>query len=193
MPSSKLNQVPSGRRAVVIGGVRTPFVKAFAEFLKLDTIALGAAAVRGLLERYPVPRASIDAVVWGGVILPGLAPNVGREIALDLGLPASAEAMTVTRACASGLQAVTLAAAAIERGDADVVIAGGSDSTSNAEIKLPQKLVHAAAPLLAGKRTAGDVVGLLAQLLPLSEILPRAPRIAERTTGKLMGEAAEEM
>ena len=88
MPSSKQNKVAKGRRAVIVGGVRTPFVKAFAEFLKLDTIALGAAAVRGLLQRYPVPRAEIDAIVWGGVILPGLAPNVGREIALDLQLPA---------------------------------------------------------------------------------------------------------
>jgi acetyl-CoA acyltransferase len=184
---------PSPRRAVVVGGVRTPFVKAFAEYLKLDTIALGVAAVRGLLERYPVPRAEVQSIVWGGVILPGLAPNVGREIGLDLGLPAEVEAMTVTRACTSGLQAITLAAAAIERGEADVVIAGGSDSTSNAEVKLPQKLVHAAAPLVYGKATPGDVLGVLAQLLPLSELLPRAPRIAERTTGKLMGEAAEEM
>ncbi|HET6282368.1 MAG TPA: acetyl-CoA C-acyltransferase [Polyangia bacterium] len=193
MPSSTKNKVPRGRRAVVIGGMRTPFVKAFAEFLKLDTIALGTAAVRGLLDRYPIPRREIDAVVWGGVILPGLSPNVGREIALDLRLDAHVEAMTVTRACASGLQAVTLAAAAIERGEADVIVAGGSDSTSNAEVKLPQKVVHAAVPLLYGKPTPSDVLGMLGQLLPLSEVLPRVPRIAERTTGKLMGESAEDM
>ncbi|HXI59068.1 MAG TPA: acetyl-CoA C-acyltransferase [Polyangia bacterium] len=183
----------SGRRAVVVGGVRTPFVKAFAEFLKLDTIALGAAAVRGLLARYPVPRAEIDALIWGGVVLPGLAPNIGREIVLDTPLDPGVEAMTVTRACTSGLQAITLAAAAIERGEADVVIAGGSDSTSNAEVKLPQKVVHAAAPLIYGKPTPADILGVLAQMFPLSEVLPRVPRIAERTTGKLMGESAEEM
>src|SRR6185369_5793118 len=68
------------RRAVVIGGVRTPFVKAFAEFMRLDTIALGAAAVRGLLDRFPIPRREIGALIWGGVILPAYAPNVGREI-----------------------------------------------------------------------------------------------------------------
>jgi acetyl-CoA acyltransferase len=193
MPSSKDNQVAKGRRAVVVGGVRTPFVKAFGDFLKLDTIALGRAAVRALLERHPVPRAEIDALVWGGVILPGLSPNVGREIVLDLQLPPAVEAMTVTRACTSGLQAVTLAAASIERGEHDVVIAGGSDSTSNAEVKLPQKLVHAAVPLMYGKATPGDVLGMLRQLVPLGEVLPRAPRIAERTTGKLMGESAEDM
>lgn len=181
------------RRAVVVGGVRTPFVRAFAEFLQLDTIALGCAATRGLLERTRVPHHAIDAIVWGGVILPGLSPNVGREIALDLRLPASVEGMTVTRACASGLQAITTAAAAIERGDADVIIAGGSDSTSNAEIKLPQKLVHAAAPLAFGKATVGDVVGLLSQMMPITDVLPRMPKIAERTTGQVMGESAEEM
>ncbi|MCA9673629.1 MAG: acetyl-CoA C-acyltransferase [Kofleriaceae bacterium] len=181
------------RRAVVVGGVRTPFVRAFAEFLKLDTIALGCAAVRGLLERTGVPHRELEAIVWGGVILPGLSPNVGREIVLDLKLPASVEGMTVTRACASGLQAITTAAAAIERGDADVIIAGGSDSTSNAEIKLPQKVVHAAAPLAFGKATPGDVLGLLSQMMPITEILPRMPKIAERSTGQVMGEAAEEM
>lgn len=193
MPVSKTNKVPKGRRAVIVAGVRTPFVKAFSEFLKLDTIALGVAATGALLTRTGIDRREIDSIVWGGVILPGMAPNVAREIALDLKLPTAIEGMTVTRACASGLQALTLAAAAIERGEAEVVIAGGSDSTSNAEVKLPQKVVHAAAPLVLGKATPGDVLGVLAQLMPISDILPRMPRIAERSTGQVMGEAAEDM
>lgn len=187
------NQVSPDRRAVVIGGVRTPFAKAFAELMRLDTIALGTVAVRGLLERFPVSKREIDALVWGSVIFPSHAPNVGREIVLDAQLGAAVEAMTVTRACTSGLQAITLAAASIERGEADVVIAGGSDSTSNAEVKLPQKLVHAAAPLVFGKPSPSAMLGVLSQLVPFSELLPRAPKIAERTTGKTMGEAAEDM
>jgi acetyl-CoA acyltransferase len=183
----------NGRRAVIVGGARTPFVKAFTDFTKIDTIALGAAAVAGLLDRTGVARSAVESIVWGGVILPGTAPNVGREIALDLRLDPGCEAMTVTRACASGLQAVTLAAAAIERGEADVAVAGGSDSTSNAEIKLPQKVVHALAPLALGKPTPGDYLGVLSQLLPLGELLPERPRVAERTTGEVMGEAAERM
>jgi len=186
-------QPKQGRRAVVVGGVRTPFVKAFTDFTKLDTIALGSAAVRGLLDRSGIARRDVESIVWGGVILPGAAPNVAREIALDVGLDPACEGMTVTRACASGLQAVTLAAAAIERGEADLVVAGGSDSTSNAEIKLPQKVVHALAPLALGKPTTANYLGLLAQLMPLREILPERPRIAERTTGEVMGEAAERM
>jgi acetyl-CoA acyltransferase len=180
-------------RAVIVAGARTPFVKAFGALTKVDTIGLGAAAVRGLLKKTGLGHKDIGSIVWGGVILPSGAPNVGREIALDLRLDPSCEGMTVTRACASGLQAITLAAAAIERGEAEVVIAGGSDSTSNAEIKLPQKVVHALAPLALGKPTPAAYLGALAQLRPLSEILPQRPRIAERTTGEVMGEAAEKM
>ncbi len=193
MSASRAAGAAPRRRAVVISGVRTPFVRAFKELIKLDTIDLGVAAAGALLERTGLDRTTLDGVVWGGVIFPGTAPNVGREIVLDLKLPPSVEAFTLTRACASGLQAITSAASAIERGDADVMIAGGSDSTSNAEIKLPQKVVHALAPLALGKPKPADYLSVLSQLMPLSEILPQRPRIAERTTGQLMGEAAEEM
>jgi acetyl-CoA acyltransferase len=183
----------ASRRVVVVAGVRTPFVKAFGQLMKVDTIGLGVAAVGALLERTGIARKEIEGIIWGGVILPGASPNVGREIALDLRLPPSVEAMTVTRACASGLQAITTAAAAIERGDADVMVAGGSDSTSNAELKLPQKVVHALAPLAFGKATPADYLGVLAQLWPITDILPKQPKIAERTTGEVMGEAADKM
>ncbi|MCB9613971.1 MAG: acetyl-CoA C-acyltransferase [Sandaracinus sp.] len=183
-----------GRRAVIVAGVRTPFTKAFGALLPLDTIGLADAAVSALLERTGLPRREIESVVWGGVILPSGAPNVARELALDLRLGAGVEGMTVTRACASGLQAVTLAAAAIERGEADVVLAGGSDSTSHAEVKLPQKAVHALAPLAFGKAKGWrDYLGVASQLMPITEVLPKMPKIAERTTGEVMGEAAERM
>ncbi|MEE2758179.1 MAG: acetyl-CoA C-acyltransferase [Myxococcota bacterium] len=182
------------RRAVIVGGVRTPFVKAFKEFIELDSIDLADAAVKGLMDRYAVPRDAVDSIVWGGVILPSAAPNIAREIALDLGLPSRVEGMTVTRACASGLQAVTLAAAAIERGEYDCAIAGGSDSTSNGELKMPQKFVRTVGPVvMGGKATPADYLQLVAQLAPFTDLLPRMPKIAERTTGQVMGEAAEDM
>ncbi len=183
----------NGRRAVIVGGVRTPFLKAFTEFMELDTIALGVAATDALLRRFDVPRQEIDGMVWGGVIFPPTAPNLAREIALDLGLPAGVEGMTCTRACASGLQAVTLAAAAIERGEADLMIAGGSDSTSCAQVALPLKVTHAFAPLALGKPGPADYLAALSQLTPITDLLPRQPKIAERTTGEVMGEAAERM
>ncbi|GAA5087662.1 acetyl-CoA C-acyltransferase [Nocardia iowensis] len=183
----------AARRAVIVSGARTPFVRAFTGYTRMDSIALADAAVRGLLERTGLPGAQVQAIVWGGVILPSAAPNIAREIALDLRLDPGCEGYTVTRACASGLQAVTSAAAAIERGEYDIMIAGGSDSTSNAEVKLPQKVVHAAAPLALGKPKPKDYLSAVAQLAPFTDILPSRPKIAERTTGEVMGESAEKM
>ena len=183
----------SKRRAVVVSGARTPFVRAFGSYLHYDAIGLGEKAVRGLLSRTGLPWDEIDSLVWGGVILPGGAPNVAREIALDVGLPHSVEGFTCSRACASGLQAVTLAVAAIERGDADVVIAGGGDSTSNAELKMPQSLVRKVGPVaMSSKSGPMDYFRLLGKL-GWRDLVPRQPRIAERSTGQLMGEAAEDM
>ena len=181
------------RRAVIVSGARTPFVRAFTDYTRMDSIALADAAVRGLLERTGLPGGQVQAIVWGGVILPSAAPNIAREIALDLKLDPGCEGYTVTRACASGLQAVTAAAAAIERGEYDIMIAGGSDSTSNAEVKLPQKLVHAGAPLALGKPKPMDYLSALRQLAPFTDLLPARPKIAERTTGEVMGESAEKM
>ncbi len=183
----------NGRRAVVVGGVRTPFLRAFTDYTKLDTIALGVAAAGGLLKKSGLRHKDIESIIWGGVILPPVQPNIAREIALDLRLDPSCEGMTVTRACASGLQAVTSAAAEIERGHADVIIAGGSDSTSNATIALPSKVVHAMAPIALGKPTTQDYIDLVGKLMPISDILPRQPKIAERTTGEVMGQSAERM
>jgi acetyl-CoA acyltransferase len=180
-------------RAVIVAGVRTPFVRAFTSFTRLDSIALADAAVQGLLDRTGISPSEIEAITWGGVILPSHAPNIAREIALDLKLGHGCEGHTVTRACASGLQAVTTAAAAIERGEYDVMIAGGSDSTSNAEIKLPQKAVHAIAPLALGKPGMKDYLKVVRQLAPFTDLVPRQPRIEERTTGEVMGESAEKM
>ena len=64
------NAAQKKRRAVIVGGARTPFVKAFTDFVELSTIDLGVAAVRGLLERAGLPYKDVEAIVWGGVILP---------------------------------------------------------------------------------------------------------------------------
>lgn len=191
-PKSKAAAKPA-RRAVIVDGVRTPFVRAFGEFLEMDTIELGKAAVLGLLAKTRLDRKLVESVVWGGVILPQGAPNLAREIALDLGFRPEAEGMTVTRACASGLQAITLAVNAIERGEADVVIAGGSDSTSNAALQMPRSFMRKVAPVAMNKKAGvADYFGVLAKLSP-KDLVPTSPDIRERSTGELMGESAERM
>lgn len=181
-------------RAVVVAGVRTPFLRAFGAFTRLDTIALGAAVVRELLRRTELKAEEIDGVVWGGVIFPSTSVNVGRELVLEMDVPRTIEATTVTRACTSGLKAITQAVAAIERGEADVLIAGGSDSTSNAEVTMPPSLVHKAAPVvLSGKAGVKDYFRLMTKLSVRRDLIPKRPSIRERSTGELMGEAAERM
>lgn len=185
---------PAPRRAVVVGGARTPFVRAFAEYTDLDTIALGVLAVRGALDRLGLSGDEVQALTWGGVILPPGAPNVGREIVLDAKLPASIEARTTSRACASGLQAIADAVHMIERGECDVAIAGGSDSTSNAALTLPPTLIRKVGPVVMNRKSSMmDYLGLVGKVSPRKDLLPRQPQVAERSTGELMGEAAERM
>jgi len=181
-------------RAVIVAGVRTPFLRSFGAFTRLDTIKLGVAAVQGLLQRQPLEWSELDSLVWGGVVLPSASANIGREIAIDAGLPPSVEAATVTRACTSSLYSVTTAAALIERGEAEVVIAGGGDSCSNAELNMPQSLVHKAGPVFMSRRSGMlDYLKLLTRLHPTRDLLPRQPSVRERSTGELMGESAEKM
>lgn len=180
-------------RAVIVGGKRTPFFKAFGPLVELDAIALGTTAVRAMLNGLGLASPEVDAIYWGTVIIPPASPNVAREIALDCLTP-GADAMTVSRACASGLQAITSAVAAVERGDADVIVAGGSDSTSNAAIALPSGFIRKMGPVLMGSKAgAGDILSAAASLNWAKDLLPSAPKIAERSTGETMGQGAERM
>lgn len=182
------------RRAVIVAGVRTPFVRAFSEYTRLDTIALGAITVRALLDKTGLDPALLESIIWGGVVLPNGAPNVGREIGLDLHLPPEIEACTVTRACASGLQAITNAVAAIERGEYNIAIAGGSESTSNATIAMPPTFIQKVGKVAtSGKSGPMDYLRVLGSLSPARDLLPSQPAIRERSTGELMGEACERM
>lgn len=181
-------------KAVIVGGARTPFVRAFEQLAEVDTIGLGVAAVRGALVRTGIDPEHVDAVMWGGVVLPPSSPNVGREIVLDAGFPRTVDAMTVSRACASGLAAITTAVAAIERGEVDVVIAGGSDSLSNVPVTMPPSFVRKFGPFWRSRATSvPEILRLLGDVSIRGDLLPELPRIAERTTGLLMGEAAEDM
>ncbi|HOH29494.1 MAG TPA: beta-ketoacyl synthase N-terminal-like domain-containing protein, partial [Candidatus Hydrogenedentes bacterium] len=192
MPFSK--DTPVKQRAVIVAGVRTPFVRAFGSLMTLNTIALGTAATRVLLEKLGSAGTRIDGVLWGGAILPSATPNVGREIVLDSGIAPTVEATTLSRACTSGFIAATEAAAMIERGEADIMIAGGSDSTSNAEVKMPPSFVHKTAPVVMNAKSGvKDYFRLLFNLSVRKDLLPQRPSIRERTTKELMGEAAERM
>src|SRR5580700_10591313 len=121
------------REAVIVSAVRTPVGKAprgALRFTRPDD--LGAIAVRGALDRVPqLDAREIDDVIIGCAMPEAeQGMNVARVIAFRAGLPVESAAMTINRYCASGLQAIALAAERIRGGGADVIVAGGAESMS---------------------------------------------------------------
>jgi acetyl-CoA acyltransferase len=180
-----------GRRVAIIGGLRTPFAKANTLFNDVSALELGVAVVKELVQRYELDAQTVDQVVFGQVV-PGLtAGSIAREVVLLSGLPRSVEAHTVVRACATSVQALVAAANAIALGQADVVIAGGTESISDPPIFSSRALARAL--VTASKaRTLADKVRPFQRLKP-KDLLPVPPAIAEHTTGMTMGDSAEKM
>ena len=180
------------REIVVVAGIRTPMGKAGGGFGGLSAVDLGVLAVRELLVRSPVAAESLDAVVIGNVIQPADAANIARVIALMANIPRHVPAHTVHRNCASGMQAVTDAAEKITSGRAEVVLAGGVESMSQAPFLLHDKLRLA----LTDLQRARSLGARLAKLTALIKA-PWKPRIAllegltDPTVGLNMGQTAE--
>jgi acetyl-CoA C-acetyltransferase len=119
------------RTAVLVAAARTPIGRFLGGLAPLTAPALGAVAIRATLERSGVDPADIDDVILGNVVTAGLGQAPARQAALRGGVPDTVGAMSVSRVCGSGLQAVMLAAQAIRAGDARVMLAGGMESMSN--------------------------------------------------------------
>ncbi len=118
------------KRVVVVGGVRTPFVKAWNVFQEVGAVELGRIAIVEALARSELEADQVDEVIFGNIAQPPEAPNVTRVIALAAGLPRSVPAFTVNQNCASSLQAIATAAQRIESGLAGTIIVGGTESMS---------------------------------------------------------------
>ncbi|QAA31432.1 acetyl-CoA C-acetyltransferase [Clostridium manihotivorum] len=120
------------KEVVIASAVRTA-VGSFGGALKdVSAVDLGATVIREALNRAGVDGALVDEVIMGNVIQAGLGQNVARQAVVKSGLPVEVSAMTINKVCGSGLRAVSLAAQLIKAGDADVVIAGGMESMSQA-------------------------------------------------------------
>ena len=118
--------------AVILGACRTP-IGSFGGSLKdLSAVDLGAVVVREAMARAKVKPADVGDVVMGCVLQAGAGMNVARQAALKAGLPIEVPGETVNRVCGSGLQAVVHAVEAIRVGYVDTMVAGGTESMSNA-------------------------------------------------------------
>jgi acetyl-CoA C-acetyltransferase len=123
---------------VIVSYARTPMGGFGGELAPLKATELGAAAVRAAVERGKVDPAAVEQVVMGCVLAAGLGQAPARQAALGAGLPLSAQATTVNKMCGSGMQAAILAHDALAVGCADIIIAGGMESMSNAPYALPK-------------------------------------------------------
>lgn len=124
------------RSVVIVSGARTP-IGAFNGSLKSFTAPqLGAIAIKEALARAGVDGAEVSEVIMGNVLTAGVGQAPARQAALFAGIPNSVPCMTINKVCGSGLKSVMLAAQAIMVGDADIVVAGGQESMSNAPYML---------------------------------------------------------
>lgn len=116
---------------VIVSAARTPIGKFGGALKSLTSVELGTIAAKAAIERAGISPKSVDQAIFGNVLQAGSGQNVARQIALSSGLDESSCAMTINEVCGSGLKAIRLAQAAICMGDAQVVVAGGTESMSN--------------------------------------------------------------
>ena len=114
------------------GAVRTPLGGFCGAFSDVSAVELGKTAVKAAIERSGVKPEDVEEVLIGCILSGGLRPNAARQIALGAGLPECVPATTVNVLCGSGMKSITLAAQAIQAGDADVIIAGGIENMTRA-------------------------------------------------------------
>jgi len=122
----------SVREAVIVAACRTPHGRYLGTLQPLRATDLGGVVVAEAVRRAGIDPAAVDECVMGNVVGAGLGQNPARQAALNAGLPATVNAFTINKVCGSGLKAVMLASQAVALGDAEVVVAGGMESMSNA-------------------------------------------------------------
>ncbi len=119
------------REVVVAGAARTPIGRFGGALASLTAADLGASAGAEALRRAGIPPTAVDATIVGCARQAGCGPNVARQVSLRAGVPREVTAFTVNMACGSGLKAIDLAFRQVRDGDAEVVLAGGTESMSH--------------------------------------------------------------
>lgn len=125
------------KKVVIVGGKRTPIGSFGGILASFSAAQLGSFAIKALMDEFNLSPDSIDEVIMGNVLAAGLGQAPARQAALFAKLSDKTECLTINKMCGSGLKAVMLAHQAIQTGDAEVIIAGGQESMSNAPYLLP--------------------------------------------------------
>ncbi|MFB3844288.1 MAG: acetyl-CoA C-acetyltransferase [Candidatus Cloacimonadaceae bacterium] len=124
-------------RVVVTNALRTPIGSFGGVFKEISAVQLGVFVAKAIFEQSGVSPEMIDEVIVGNVCGAGQGQNVARQISVHAGIPVTVPAFTVNKVCGSGMKAVTLAAASIKLGEADIILAGGTENMSQVPYILP--------------------------------------------------------
>lgn len=120
------------REVVIVSAVRTAIGSFGGSLKNVPAVDLGATVIEEAVKRAGIKPEMVEEVLMGNVIQAGLGQNAARQAAIKAGLPQEVPAMTLNKVCGSGLRTVALAAQMIKAGDADVIVAGGMESMSQA-------------------------------------------------------------
>lgn len=121
----------------IVAGARTPIGKMSGAFSTMSAAQLGSVAIAAALERAGVAPAEVDHVIMGQVLMAGQGQVPSRQAAAGAGIPMSVPAVNINKVCLSGLNAIYLAHQMVASGEADIVVAGGMESMTNAPYLLP--------------------------------------------------------
>ncbi len=177
---------------VIVDGVRTPFLRAGTDFAGIGADELGATAVKALLAKTALDPALVDEVIFGCVCQPPEAQNITRIMALRAGIPQSVPAMTVHRNCASGLEAITVAAERMAAGRGEIYIVGGMENMSRVPLLFSESAAAKFAKLSRAK-TLGQRLAGMTKFRP-KDFAPRIGLMLGLTdpySGLGMGDTAE--
>ncbi len=120
------------KEVVIVGAARTPVGRFGGGLKDISAVQLGVIAVKEALKRASVPPERVEEVILGNVLQAGQGQNPARQVVIHSGIPKEVPATTINMVCASGLKSVMMAAQTILSGDADIVVAGGMESMSQA-------------------------------------------------------------
>lgn len=178
-------------RVAIVGGVRTPFVRAGGVFSKFSTLDLSLHVVSSCVRRLPFDPSRIDEIFFGTVLLDPRIPNLAREVVMRSGLPKSITGHFIANNCITGLVAASAAQDAISAGRISVALAGGAESMSQPSLTFPTAGERFFIKLSKAKNL-GDKLKLLASFRP-AFVFPQAPSPKEPSTGLTMGQHCELM
>lgn len=125
------------REVVIVSAARTAIGSFGGSFKDVSSVKLGGIVAEAVLKRANVRPDMVDEVIFGNILQTGLGQNVARQISIAAGIPVEVPSMTINKLCGSGLKTVHLAAQAIMLGDADIVLAGGTENMSQAPYFIP--------------------------------------------------------